>query len=269
MSKTSMTDADDAVQIREDNEDWHDKEADLYDKIRSELWNFFEQRRISRDLDVIDELAPDDHAYDVGCGTGNLVLKLLNMGYEVQAVDISEEMLNVLRGKIDDQNQDNINFHNGGADEFLNKNIESPSVISFSSVLHHLPDYYETLDKAFEKLKPGGLLYVVHEPLPTKIDDKSTLRYLDKILTPRASLEKWQAPEKESDHVDYHIDSEAGIALEKLHEFFNSKGATIITDECYSTWMSGMLSALDQTLNLTKNTDFKILVRKPQPNSIL
>jgi len=50
------------------------------------------------------------------------------------------------------------------ADTFL-ATANNYDVISFSSVLHHLPDYRATLFRCDELLVPGGVLYVTHEPL--------------------------------------------------------------------------------------------------------
>ncbi|SEF71069.1 Ubiquinone/menaquinone biosynthesis C-methylase UbiE [Caloramator fervidus] len=47
------------------------------------------------DLDYIDKTV-----LELGCGTGNMTLKLANLGLKVIALDISQEMLNVARDKV-------------------------------------------------------------------------------------------------------------------------------------------------------------------------
>jgi len=263
MTEVSVKESDDPAEIVEENEDWHDREAEIYDRIRSELWNFYEQRRITNDVAKIRDFSPGKHAVDIGSGTGNLVLKFAELGWRVEAVDVSENMIEVMKAKVSSEEESRINFHHAPADDFLDNLRERPGTVCFSSVLHHLPNYYETLETAIEKLPPGGLVYIVHEPLPAKLErEESRLRYLDKLFTPRASFRKWQGPEKESEKVDYHIDRNDGIELSELKEFFRDRGMTIVEESKYTTWKSGVLSGFDDVLELTERTDFKIIVRK-------
>lgn len=51
MVETTLEDSDNRKQVIEENENWHDKEAKIYDYIRSELWNFYEQKRIADDIE--------------------------------------------------------------------------------------------------------------------------------------------------------------------------------------------------------------------------
>jgi len=264
MVNTTLEDSDARKQVIKENENWHDKEARIYDHVRSELWNFYEQKRIADDIERIEELADGKNAVDIGSGTGNLVLKLARTGFSVDAVDVSEEMIEVLREKMNWKEAGNVTLHNKPARNFLNNQPESRDVICFSSVLHHLPDYIEVLDNAISALKPGGLIYVVHEPLPKKIDrDDGNLSYLDKFLTPRTSFHMWKAPDKDSEMVDYHIDRKDGIDSEELGGLFREKGMETMESQKYTTWKSGVLSSFDDMLDLTERTDFKLLARKP------
>lgn len=45
---------------------------------------------------------------DLGCGTGELTLRLAKQGYDMIAIDASPDMLNVLRDKMADSNQEGI-----------------------------------------------------------------------------------------------------------------------------------------------------------------
>jgi len=265
MAEISLKNPHESTAIKEENEDWHDTEADFYDHIRSELWNFYEQRRISRDVKTIDTITTGNNVVDIGSGTGNLVLKFAQLGYNVDAVDISENMLDVLRSKVDAKMEKQVSYHHSEANSFLNNNTLNPDVICFSSVLHHLPDYFETLTKAISQLKSGGIVYIVHEPLPDKLQRKNTwLKYLDHLLTPRSSFKKWKAPEKESDLVDYHIDELSGINLEKLHNFFGNQNLQVVEHNKYCIWKSGILTGIDEVFDLNEKSDFKIIARKPE-----
>src|SRR5947209_4481161 len=92
-----------AEKIRRANVEVHAREAAVYDGIHPEIFGLYEQHKISRDLDFIASIMPKDsviRALDIGCGTGNLALKYLERGYKVKAVDISPEMLSILKSKL-------------------------------------------------------------------------------------------------------------------------------------------------------------------------
>lgn len=259
--KTKDIDSDVVSKVREHNEQWHDNEAEHYDYIRAELWNFLEQWRINRDISKIDDLISGRKVVDIGCGTGNLVLKFANLGYEVKAVDISENMLEVLEDKLTGELSERVETFCCEADKYLDPSVE-PDVVCFSSVLHHLPDYYEVLSKAISSLKPGGVIYIVHEPLTHQRDGHPHLEFLDNLLTLKSSIQKWRSPDKTKDTVDFHIDSKEGVDYEGLIDFFETKGMEIQVKETYSTWKSGVLSTVDNFFRLTSESDFKIIAQK-------
>jgi 2-polyprenyl-3-methyl-5-hydroxy-6-metoxy-1,4-benzoquinol methylase len=145
----------------------HDKEALYYDILHGEIWNFYEQLLIKRDIGAIFKIIGSPaRVLDVGCGTGNLSLKFLMLGSEVTALDISQRMLDILRSKVPNALKGRIRVVCKDADEFLSQEKDYYDVICFSSVLHHLPDYLATLNLAISKLNSGGIIYIVHEPLP-------------------------------------------------------------------------------------------------------
>lgn len=51
------------------------------------------------------------------------------------------------------------------ADTFLATDREY-DVVCASSVMHHLPDYKATLARCARPVRPGGVIYITHEPLP-------------------------------------------------------------------------------------------------------
>jgi 2-polyprenyl-3-methyl-5-hydroxy-6-metoxy-1,4-benzoquinol methylase len=90
--------------IREANVVVHRLAAKYYELIHREIYNRYEQKRINSTLKMVDKLVADNRvrakkALDVGAGTGNLTGKLLQMGYEVTAIDISAEMCKILESK--------------------------------------------------------------------------------------------------------------------------------------------------------------------------
>jgi 2-polyprenyl-3-methyl-5-hydroxy-6-metoxy-1,4-benzoquinol methylase len=119
-------------------------------------------------LRTVDKLIEGDQrkALDLGAGTGNLTDKLLRMGYEVTAIDISKEMCEILEKKYTNS------FENGKL-MVVHSTIEDASfdrdeldLIACYSVLHHLPDYLHVLQKLCGLLKKGGIMYLDHENAP-------------------------------------------------------------------------------------------------------
>lgn len=154
-----------AHRIVSENLKVHELEATIYDGVHPELFNLYEQRNIWRLLRFASRAISQQgtrRALDVGAGTGNVTLKLLDIGYQVTALDISPAMIARLKGKV------------GGQCELICKPVDdylasSPKeqfdLITISSVLHHLPFYTETLKQCIRLLVPGGAIVIMHEPL--------------------------------------------------------------------------------------------------------
>ena len=85
--------------ILEENIKLHKIESKIYRQIHAEIYNFYEQRRIEKDVDIIMDIVQKENlsVLDVGCGTGNILLKFLKRNAVVTGVDISKEMLDELR----------------------------------------------------------------------------------------------------------------------------------------------------------------------------
>lgn len=144
----------------------HKVEAPLYDTIHREIFNAYEQSLIVQELAQIKTLL-GNHPYsilDVGCGTGNLTLKYLREGHRVTALDISEEMITILKAKVHAPQQLETVIQN--VEDYLDELPPDTyfDLVSFSSVLHHLPSYLRVLEKVCQHLKPNGIIYVIHEP---------------------------------------------------------------------------------------------------------
>lgn len=146
----------------------HRKEAQYYELIHPEVYGRQEQRRIAKKLQTLDKLITNNqrNALDIGAGTGNLTGRLLQMGYAVTAVDISAEMCAILRSKYS-------SYLKNGKLVVINSPIEKLSfdvgkfdLITFYSVLHHLPDYLQAAQSVLIFLKKGGVIYIDHEASP-------------------------------------------------------------------------------------------------------
>lgn len=135
-----------------------------------------EERRVVRAKAVAERLVPvlepsrGKNAMDFGCGTGLLGFFLRDFFAGIDLVDPSEGMIEVLRGKIeaDDERRRSSGAAPGAAMRPLRGTLESmpdrlgPYDAVFSMLaLHHIRDTEGTLRGLRSVLAPGGLLALV------------------------------------------------------------------------------------------------------------
>lgn len=271
-----------AEKIRRSNIDIHDREAAIYDSVHPEVLGSFEQRKIVMDLDLIASVIPTDsgiRVLDIGCGTGNLTLKYVNRGYRVKAVDISPEMIAMLQSKINPADLSFVELVVGDAEDVVAdaQTYGTWGIISFGSVLHHLPDYRFVLDHALRQLRPGGVLYVCHEPLKQSAAENGltsplACKILDSIDTLYIYIRKLVVYIKQSLRArklfkridyrwsDYH--SSLGIDAEEILRRLESVGAKTVLYETYRSRYSCLLAAVDARLGISKHSHFRLIVRR-------
>lgn len=161
-SMTELLPSEIAKKVRHANIEVHRQEAGAYDRIHSEIFNAYEQQRFWSDVRFIRDLIgkPCPTVLDIGCGTGNLALKFAQLGFYVLGIDVSIEMLQMLRAK-----NSSIPLICTDVEHFFSMSGEQYEVISFSSVLHHLANYMVVLELSLEHLSSNGVIYITHEPL--------------------------------------------------------------------------------------------------------
>ena len=157
--------------IREANVAVHRFEAKYYELVHPEVYSEYEQKRIKSTLKMVDKLIVNNHAdakraLDFGAGTGNLTGKLLDMGYDVTAVDISAEMCKILETKYKNYLKAKKLIVFNSPIEDLSFDRDEFDLIACYSVLHHLPDYECALQRLSVFLKKGGVMYIDHEISP-------------------------------------------------------------------------------------------------------
>ncbi|MBT8171837.1 class I SAM-dependent methyltransferase [Candidatus Bathyarchaeota archaeon] len=174
--------------IRKANVALHRLEAKYYEFVHPEVYNRTEQKRLISTLKKIDDLLGKNKkqtkmALDFGAGTGNLTGKLLALGYNVTALDISKEMCEIIKKKykkyLDTKRLKIIN----SPIEDITFDKSKFDLITCYSVLHHLPDYVGILQKLSVFLKKGGVMYLDHEKSPSHWKKESnTLSDLIKLV---------------------------------------------------------------------------------------
>ncbi|MCX6745402.1 MAG: class I SAM-dependent methyltransferase [Candidatus Parcubacteria bacterium] len=192
------------------NIELHQKSAQYYDQIHPEIFNKNEQNLIENILSqAISQIKKDKiNVLDLGAGTGNITLKLLDnekVG-SVVAVDLSKEMLDELEKKAGQNPK--LKIANKPADIFLMDDDSKYDLIVISSVLHHLPDYFQTIATVLEKLDDGGVFIIFHEPTGEKSKLISFLEWLDSRIFVNLFLpQDIKKVAKSLDHTysDYHV----------------------------------------------------------------
>jgi 2-polyprenyl-3-methyl-5-hydroxy-6-metoxy-1,4-benzoquinol methylase len=199
-----------ANKIIQANIELHQKSAQYYDQIHPEIFNKSEQNLIENILaQALAEIKQDKvKVLDLGAGTGNITLKLLeNEKVEsVVAVDLSKEMLDELDKKAGTNPK--LKIANKPADLFLMDDESKYDLITISSVLHHLPDYFQTIAALLEKLNEGGVFIIFHEPTGEKSKLISFLEWLDSRIFVNLFLpQDIKKVAKSLDHTysDYHV----------------------------------------------------------------
>lgn len=247
----------------------HAVEADVYERLHSEIYNWYEQKHTWNRVQEVSHLLPlhaARNALDIGCGTGNLLFKLAHLGFEVMGIDISKDMLDIVSAK------------GYPADMLLCMDIDSYlenqdsgrfDVITISSVLHHLPDYLSTLSGVVRLLRMEGALLITHEPVarthPSSTGDALSLKSLVSWMaacTQQLRLIRCgiRLPPIDYTFSDYH--AKLGIPVSILAEFLEKQGLKIIRIEYYSAEKAGWAAFLNNHISCSSPKLFALIAQK-------
>ena len=101
-------------------------------------------------------LSKDDTVLEVGCGTGSTALLLADSVQHITASDISFKMIEIAKGKAEDQRVENVSFVRSTLFDEPLKNGTFDVVLAFN-FLHLLEDVPAAIRRINELLDPGGL----------------------------------------------------------------------------------------------------------------
>ena len=108
----------------------------------------------------------DDAALDVGTGTGVLIPLLTSYTGNITAIDSAEKMIEVARRKF---GETGVKFIHGDALEYPFPDDSFDHIICYS-VFPHFDDKPLAIARLAKKLKPGGLLSVLHSASRERIN---------------------------------------------------------------------------------------------------
>lgn len=245
----------------------HKKEAEHYDIIHAFGSNWYAQKKLKNDIEKIVRLSPDKKACDLGCGTGNVTKRLLDNGCTVTAVDLSESMLHQLKKRV---NANKVKIFCMNIDKFLKINTDKYDIITINAVLHHMPDYLDTISKAVDHLTVGGVIYLVDGTHREKVNRilefvRSCFLALDRKVYIAIYGNRKSVYDHGIDYTcsDYHCNKAGtnGLDIIKIKELINKRGLELVSFSDYGVGMYiGTLAMFDNLLPFSKNC-FRLIAR--------
>lgn len=143
----------------------HNRVAKRYEQIHGEIYNGVEQLRLREDIQIaISKITTDNpvkRVLDFGCGAGNLTWHLVSLGCEVIAGDVSSGFLDLVSSRSYGTRVETVRLNGNDLSNIKDKSVD---MVATYSVLHHVPDYLGILAEFIRILKPGGVVYIDHEP---------------------------------------------------------------------------------------------------------
>ena len=132
---------------------------------RAGTWEHHGAVGLEQVIDAVLETAagqPGMVAVDLGCGTGQLSIPLAARGVQVTAVDVSPQMVERLRAKVEGMELDGVVHATVSPIEQLSFSAGSLDLVVSNYALHHLRDNdkEEVVRQAAHWLRPGGKLVV-------------------------------------------------------------------------------------------------------------
>jgi len=157
------------------SEEFWNKSAEKYSKSKiSDIASYEKKLAETQSL-----LEPHMRVVEFGCGTGSTAIAHAPFVKQIDAIDISENMLEIGRVKARDAGIDNIIFTRSTLPDY-NAAGSSVDVVLGLSILHLLPDRENTIKEVERILKPGGCFVS-----STVCLGNSLLRYI-KLIAPIA-----------------------------------------------------------------------------------
>lgn len=231
----------------------HDKISNKYNKRHVEIYNIYEQKRLSKTIKNIVDLidSKSKKVLDFWAWTGNLTHFFLENWCDVTALDISKNSLKTLSDTYC-KYKDNLKTK-----VFDGKKIPFPddsfNILATYSVLHHIPDYLGALVDMVRVVKKGGLLYIDHEANRNKrYPSKKLKHYYNKTnklaQKTRKILGTWEIFEFDfwrgvfirtlinkrfRNEWDIHVFKDDHIERDKVISILEKNGMKIIKEEDY------------------------------------
>jgi ubiquinone/menaquinone biosynthesis C-methylase UbiE len=248
-----------AKQLIEANIAAHDAVADAYEEIHGEIFNDVEQARL-RDaltsaLSSARSVRGEPTALDVGCGSGNLTQRLLELGCRVTSADVAPRFLELCERRFGDSGRVQTHRLDGVALGSLPS--DTFDIAATYSVLHHVPDYLGLIADMVRVVRPGGVIFLDHEASERVYADDPTYReftertgmarpLVKRVLTQtrgrRWVIQRVRRDLQPSfrDEGDIHVWPDDHIEFARVLATLRNAGCEIVTDAEYLLYRRGM-----------------------------
>lgn len=144
---------------KEEAERYYDSIADWYDRLMSP----FESKAINKCIEMA-SVSLNDDVLEIGCGTGNTLVKLAEKAESgrVEGIDISKQMVEKAREKIEKNDLSNAKTRKADATDlpYEDKSFDI-GVMTFTLELFPENQICSVLNQVSKVLKPGGRLVVL------------------------------------------------------------------------------------------------------------
>ncbi len=136
-----------------------------YERAHGEIFNEVEQERLHACMRrAVDAAGASQggalRALDLGCGTGNLTVHMLDLRAAVVAADVSPEFLRRVEYRFRGRPVEAVRVNGTNLDGMRDGEFD---LVAAYSVLHHIPNYLSMVAELHRVLRPGGILYLDHE----------------------------------------------------------------------------------------------------------
>lgn len=265
-----------AAQIVEHNRLTHAAVASLYDLSLPNMYHWYERRLLRKDIDLLRSLTASRdliNVLDVGSGTGRLALEFVRLGWSVDGLDLSPEMLVVCQAKYDalPPPKGSLRLICGDVEETLTAVAGPYDLISFSSVLHHLPHYLTVLEKLLEGAGPQGMVYITQEPMPLDCEHRPLpvrlIRLVDQVLGAPQQVRKQlvriirrQRRPQGLPLTDYH--DRGGLDVPGMLAILQAHGFVVKRLRRYKDRKTGVMAWLDTNILHTPNWKFRLIAQR-------
>jgi 2-polyprenyl-3-methyl-5-hydroxy-6-metoxy-1,4-benzoquinol methylase len=267
------------------NKDFYGQIATKYEQYESCTFEPYLQQILDKDLETIHSwftsLGRTPYCLDCGGGTGNLALKMLARGYNVTVVDVSAEMLAVLKEKGRAGGHSPKLVHSS-IERFLQERHETYDFVAFNSVLHHLYSYASIVQQAAAAVRPEGIFYSNYDPIVprspfwTRAFNSLDIAVAKIMFDPRDFLPGiWRRTRKlfrqhesqfarpvvwAGDLAEYH--AKTGVDDAQIVRLLKVSGFEIVEHERYPAARTKHAQSLNDGLRLLEN--FKIIARRTE-----
>lgn len=223
----------------------HDKIARKYEQRHGEIFNDVEKKRLRaaliRALNEVKTGRKPVHAFDFGCGSGNLTGHLLACGAKVTSGDVSPAFLELVRASYENNPPSLLLLNGKDLSEVPDNTFD---MVATYSVMHHVPDYLAACVELARVTRPGGVVMIDHESSENFWDDQIQFKQFHaeaarfdwrKYLTPMNYVHRFRrvVNPRYSNEGDIHVWADDHIDWKKVRQVFTDNLCEVVIDEDY------------------------------------